>query len=542
MGSLRSDGFVLLVLAISAVSAQNIRFTPAPSNLRFTLENSPTPEKHMVETMPGGMAVFDYDNDGRPDIFFANGASLPGLKKDSPKFRNRLFRNEGGWKFTDVTEEAGLAGEGYALGAAAADFDNDGNVDLFVAGLYRNTLYRNLGNGKFSDVTAASKIRGNEWSVAAGWFDFDGDGKLDLLVANYGRIDLAKPRFCGDSARGLRVYCHPKYFDPRPNQLYRNLGNGAFEDVSVSSGVAAHVGRGMSVAFADYDGDGRMDAFVTNDGLANFLFHNLGGGKFEETALLAGVALLDHGKPVASMGADFRDYDGDGLPDIVVTALNGETFPVFRNLGKGLFQDATHISQIARLSNSYAGWGVAFADFDNDGRKDIFTSNSHVNDLAEQVEAAVYKQANTVFRNAGGGKFAAVPNSGLESALKAHRGAVFADFDGDGRLDAVVTILGEPAELWRNITEGAGNWIGIQLEGTRSNRDGIGAEVLLSGQYNLMTSAVSYASSVVGPVHFGLGSLDKVDRIEVRWPSGAKQIITEGIVVNRILKIVEPRR
>jgi hypothetical protein len=306
--------------------------------------------------------------------------------------------------------------------------------------------------------------------------------------------------------------------------------------------MAAHLGRGMSVAFADYDGDGRMDAFVTNDGLPNFLFHNLGGGKFEETALLAGVALLDHGKPVASMGADFRDYDGDGLPDIVVTALNGETFPVFRNLGKGLFQDSTHASQIAKLSNSYAGWGVALADFDNDGRKDIFTSNSHVNDVVEQVEAAVYKQPNTVFRNAGGGKFAAVANSGLESTKQAHRGAAIADFDGDGKLDAVVTILGQPAELWRNVTEGAGNWIGIQLEGTRSNRDGIGAEVRLAGQHNTMTSSVSYVSSVVGPVHFGLGPLAKVDRIDVRWPSGAKQVITEGIAVNRILKIVEPRR
>ena len=509
-----------------------IRFAPAPSGLRFVLENSPTADKHMVETMPGGIAVFDYNGDGRPDIFFANGASLPDLKKSDAKYHNRLFRNDGGWRFTDVTAEAGLAGEGYSLGAAAADFDNDGHVDLFVAGLYRNILYRNLGNGRFSDVTAQSKIKSNEWSVAAGWFDFDGDGRLDLLVTNYGRIDLAKPRFCGDTARGLRVYCHPKYYDPRPNQLYRNLGGGVFEDVSVSSGIAASAGRGMSIAFADYDADGRMDAFVTNDGLPNFLFRNLGGGKFEETALLAGVALLDHGRPVASMGTDFRDYDGDGKPDIIVTALNGETFPVFRNLGKGMFQDATHASQMARGSNTYAGWGVALVDFDNDGLMDIFTSNSHVNDIVEKFEAAVYRQPNTVFRNIGGGKFALVGDSGLAGAVQAHRGAAFADFDGDGRVDAVVTVLGGPAELWRNVTEPAGNWIGVQLDG-----QGIGAEVRVDGQVNLMTSSVSYASSVVGPVHFGLGSKTKVEKIEIRWPSGVVQTVTDVPGINRVIRV-----
>lgn len=527
-----------IFLAPLLALGQSIRFAPAPSSgLRFVLENSPTADKHMVETMPGGIAVFDYNGDGRPDIFFANGAALPDLKKSDPKYHNRLFRNDGEWKFTDVTAEAGVAGEGYSLGAAAADFDNDGHVDLFVAGLYRNILYRNLGNGRFADVTAQSKIKSNEWSVAAGWFDFDGDGRLDLLVTNYGRIDLAKPRFCGDSAKGLRVYCHPKYYDPRPNQLYRNLGGGVFEDVSVSSGIAASAGRGMSIAFADYDADGRMDAFVTNDGLPNFLFRNLGGGKFEETALLAGVALLDNGKPVASMGTDFRDYDGDGKPDIVVTALNGETFPVFRNLGKGMFQDATHVSQMARASNTYAGWGVALVDFDNDGLKDIFTSNSHVNDIVEKFEAAVYKQPNTVFRNVGGGKFALVADSGLSGAVQAHRGAAFADFDGDGRLDAVVTVLGGPAELWRNVTEPAGSWIGIQLDG-----QSIGAEIRVDGgQVNLMTSSVSYASSVVAPVHFGLGSKTKVEKIEIRWPSsGVLQTVTDVPGINRVIRIRKP--
>lgn len=297
------------------------------AGLRFVLENNPTPQKHMIETMAGGVAAFDYNGDGLTDVFFTNGAAIPSLQKDSPKYWNRLFRNDGGMKFTDVTEQADVAGAGYSMGAAAADFDNDGKVDLFVAGVYRNILYRNLGNGKFEDVTARSGIKSDRWSVAAGWFDYDNDGLLDLFVINYAKWTPAFNHYCGDATRNLRVYCHPKYFEPIPNQLYRNRGDGTFEDVSEKAGIAQYTGRGMSVAFADYDGDGFMDAFVTNDNLPNFLFHNRGDGTFEEVALPAGVALLDHGRAIASMGADFRDYDNDGFPDIIVTALTGDTFP-----------------------------------------------------------------------------------------------------------------------------------------------------------------------------------------------------------------------
>jgi hypothetical protein len=518
--------FTLLLLA-------QIRFEPAGTGIDFVLENSPTPDKHMVETMPGGLAIFDYNNDGRPDLFFANGASLPSLRKET-KYANRLYRNEGGWNFRDVTAEAGLAGEGYAMGAAAGDFDGDGYVDLLVAGLNRITLYRNLGNGKFADATAASRIRTENWAVAAGWFDYDLDGRLDLWITNYGRIDLAQPRFCGDATRKLRVYCHPRYFEPRPNQLYRNLGGGQFEDVTETSGIGRHRGRGMSIGFADYDADGRMDVFVTNDGMPNFLFRNLGQGKFEETALLAGVALLDSGKPIASMGTEFRDYDNDGRPDIVLTALNGETFPLFRNQGQGAFTDQTARSQLGRLTNSYAGWGVGLADFDNDGWKDLFTANSHVNDLVEQFEAVRYRQPNTVFRNLGDGKFAAMA-AGLENAVKAHRGAAFADLDGDGRIDAVVTALGEAVEIWRNVSEPAGHWLGLRLRGTGANRDAIGAEVRVAGQLQTMTSTTSYASSVIGPLHFGLGRKTEVD-VEVRWPSG-KTSLWRGVKANQLIEL-----
>jgi hypothetical protein len=526
--------FVLLGALLAAQSPIRFQDVAAGSGLKFVLENGMTPAKRMIETMPGGVAVFDFDHDGLTDIYFTNGAAVPSLKKDDPKFWNRLFRNEGKMRFRDVTEAAGVAGEGYSMGAAAGDFDNDGLVDLFVAGVNRNILYHNLGGGKFADVTAKSGIGSSEWGVAAGWFDFDHDGLLDLMVVNYGSWQGDQNRFCGDESRKLRVYCHPKYFDPRPNQLYRNRGGGVFEDVTGRSGIGAHSGRGMSVAFADYDADGWMDAFVTNDNLPNFLFRNLGKGRFEETALLAGAALLDHGKPVASMGADFRDYDNDGHADLNVTALNGETFPVFRNDGRGGFRDATYSSGVAKLSTGYAGWGNGWVDFNNDGWKDLFTANSHVNDVVEKFEAAVYRQPNTVFVNEGKGRFAAVPHSGLERASRAHRGAAFADFDGDGRVDVVVTALGEPVELWRNVSPQAGGWLAVKLLGKTGNRDAIGARVRIGDQVQWMTTAVSYASSGHVPLHFG----NPQGSVEIRWPGGKVQKV-EAPARDRVIRIAE---
>jgi hypothetical protein len=450
------------------------------STLPFKLENGATPEKHLVETMPGGIAVFDYNQDGRPDIFFTNGAALPSGKK----FANRLFRNEGGMKFSDVTDEAGLAGEGYSIGASVADFDNDGHLDLFVAGLHANRLYRNLGNGRFADVTARAGIQSREWGIAGAWFDADGDGLLDLLVVNYGKIDLTKPRACGESKR---VYCNPKYYPPRPNHFYRNKGAGIFE---LTKSLEAWPGRGMSVSILDYDDDGRLDAFVTNDGLPNSLFRNLGGGNFEETALLAGVALLDSGKPVASMGVDF---DGQHL---AVSALSGETFPLFQKQGKGAFTDRTALSQLGRLTNPYAGWGILFADFDNDGHRDLFTANSHVDDTLTN-----YKQPNTVFRSLGNGKFEAV-DAGLAKTRGAHRGAAVADFDGDGRLDVVVSRIGEEAELWRNVTPDAGESRSVPVSK-------IGERVTIEGQTRVFSPSAGYASSMHVPLHFGLGTKPK---------------------------------
>ena len=525
----------------SAISPIRFREVAQQAGLDFVLHNNPTPRKHMIETMAGGVAAFDYNNDGRVDIFFTNGASIPSLEKDSPKYFNRLYRNDGGMKFTDVTLEAGVAGSGYSMGAAAADYNNDGHTDLFVAGVYRNILYRNLGNGKFEDVTQKAGIKSDKWSVAAGWFDYDNDGWLDLFVVNYAHWTPDYDRYCGDRERNLRVYCHPKYFEGLSNTLYRNRRDGTFEDVSKEAGIAEHVGRGMSLAFADYDNDGFTDVFVTNDNLPNFLFRNRGDGTFQEVALEAGVALTNNGAPIASMGADFRDFNNDGLCDINVTALAGETFPLFRNIGKGSFLDATHESQLGQLSTTRSGWSNGFFDFNNDGWKDLFTANSDVNDLIDLFQSTHYKQPNSMFANLGNGTFRDVSSDAGFSLVRAHRGSAFADFDNDGKIDIVVSALGEPAELWQNVSPDSNHWLVLKLSGTRSNRDGIGTRIKIGDQLNHVTTAVGYASSSPSSVHFGTSKLEKIERIEIRWPSGTIQVLRD-VATNQILEVREPTK
>jgi hypothetical protein len=527
-----------LVLSQSAPPPIEFREVAEAAGIRFVLQNHPTPRKHMIETMPGGIAAFDYNGDGRTDIYFTNGAAIPSLKKEPGKDDNRLYRNDGGMRFTDVTAQAGVAGEGYSMGAATADFDNDGRVDLFVAGVYRNILYHNLGGGRFEDVSAGSGIRSDRWSVAAGWFDYDNDGLLDLFVVNYAKWTPEWDRFCGDSEKNIRVYCHPKYFEGLPNTLYRNLGKGRFENVTARMGIDRHIGRGMSVAFADFDADGFTDAFVSNDNLPNFLFHNVGGKKFEEAGLLSGVALLDHGKPVAGMGADFRDYDNDGRPDVAMTALAGETFPLFRNEGKGAFRDATYSSRLGPASAAHSGWGNAMADFNNDGWKDVFTANSHVNDLVERFEPFHYREPNSVFLNLGNGTFRECSREAGFTSVRAHRGSAIADFNQDGKLDIAVSALGERAELWENVSSGEHAWLLVKLVGTRSNRDGIGARLRLGSQYNAMTSAQGYASSSHFGVFFGLNK-GGAEPLEIVWPSGKVQRIDDP-GKNLALEVREP--
>jgi len=507
------------------------------AGLSFVYKNSPTPDKYFVESAPGGLAVFDYNNDGRPDIFFTNGAPTPAMVKNSPAYSNRLYRNDGGVHFTDVTAAAGVEGVGYAMGAAAADYDNDGHVDLFVAGVRQNQLLHNRGDGRFEDVTAASGIASGDWAVAGIWFDYDNDGRLDLFVVNYVKWTPETNRYCGDQARGVRIYCHPRFFEGLPDRLYRNRGDGTFEDVSSRAGILTHIGKGMSGAIADFDHDGLTDLYVTNDTVPNFLFRNTGNGTFEETGLLAGVSVPASGRPVSSIGVDFQDYDNDGWEDLEITALAGETFPLFHNDGKREFTEATTSAGLAMSTARLSGWCAAFVDADNDGWKDIFTANSHANDRVS--ESTGWNQPNGLWLNDRHGRFQDVSvDAGLAGTVAAHRGCGVADFDGDGRIDIVVLVLGTNAELWHNEADSANGWLTVKLVGTKSNRDGIGARVTVGQQVRTMTSAVGYASSSHAGVHFGMGAGVATVRVEVQWPSGIRQVV-EGVKPNQVVEIRE---
>lgn len=517
------------------------RDVSAAAGVTFVLQNHPTAEKHLIETMAGGVAAFDYDNDGLVDIFFTNGAKLPSLKKTDSSYHNRLYRNQGGMKFADVTARAGLQGSGFSTGVAAADYDNDGDIDLFVAALPAAALYRNRGDGSFEPVTDQVGIKDAKWPIAAGWFDYDNDGRLDLFIVSYLDWSPQESMYCGDRKANFRTYCHPKFFNGTRNGLYRNNGDGSFEDVSNKAGISDHIGKGMSVAFADYDDNGFVDVFVTNDAVPNFLFHNNGDGTFREVGLEAGPALTDDGKAVSAMGVDFRDYNNDQLPDIVFTALWGETFPVFRNQGGGFFQDATYQSKVGVLSANRSGWGVGLADLNNDGWKDLFVTNSHVTDNVERFsDTETYKQSNSVWLNQGDGSFADGSLDAGEgfSVRAAHRGSAITDLNNDGRLDIVVASLGGAAEVWENVTPKDNHWLGIRLRGTKSNRDGIGARIQVRGQSNLMTSSVGYASSSHGPVHFGLGPEEGPVSVEILWPSGIRQVV-EGVEIDQAVTFEE---
>jgi enediyne biosynthesis protein E4 len=510
-------------------AAQPVQFTRKDA-IDFRLEHFPTEEKHLISTMAGGLAVFDFDGDGLMDVFFSNGAGIPLLRKTGPRFWNRLYRNAGNWQFEDVTEAQGLQGEGFAMGAAVGDFDNDGRPDLFVPGVQRNLLYRNTPGG-FIEVSREAGIRDETWSVAAAWFDYDRDGWLDLFVVNYLDWKPDMDRYCGDKAKGIRVYCHPREYNGLPNRLYRNRGDGTFEDVSQHAGVSKHIGKGMSAAVLDADGNGWPDIFVTNDTVPNFLFLNKGDGTFEESALRLGVALNDQGQPISSMGVDAQDYDNDGKLDLIVTALTGENFLLLRNAGETGFQDTTFPSRLGSLAARRSGWGAILADLNNDGWKDLFTANSHVTDNVEKLRSERYREPNAVFLNRNG-IFATAQEIGPAAA---HRGVAVADLDNDGRLDAVVTVLGDRPEIWRNETPG-GNWLRVKLEG-----QSIGASVRVGSQLQQQSSASGYASSTLDALHFGLGSETEVPEIEVIWLSGTRQTI-RNTKAGQTLVVREPAR
>ncbi|HEY4762398.1 MAG TPA: CRTAC1 family protein [Candidatus Sulfotelmatobacter sp.] len=553
--------FVIMVAlgltALRLATAPNppaIRFEniTAKAGVNFITRNSPTPNKNQIETMVAGVALLDYDGDGWLDIYLVNGAAIPSLQKESPAYWNRLYRNNHDGTFTDVTERAGVAGAGYGMGVAVGDYDNDGKPDIFLANVTGNQLFHNNGDGTFTDVTAKAGLAGAEmdgkkmWSVGAGWFDYNNDGKLDLFVVNYCVWEVNKDPYCHVKG-GVRGYCHPKLYASLHNSLYRNNGDGTFTDVSNETGISAHMGKGMSVSFADYDGDGFLDAFVANDTTPGFLFHNLGGKKFEEVGTQVGVAYAPDGAALSGMGSDFKDVNNDGRPDIWYTAVEHETFPLLINQGNGEFDDLTHASGL-QATKEMSGWGNGIVDFDNDGWKDLFVARANVLDNISELGNRKYPEPNSLFRNLGNGKFAEVgPSAGPDFQEEAaHRGVAFGDLFNDGRMDAVVTVLGGTVEILRNLSETGNHWILLKLVGTKSNRMGIGAQIHITtedgaSQWNEVTTAVGYTASSDSRVHFGLGKNRLIKDVEIRWPSGIKQVLHE-VASDQILTVEEPQR
>jgi hypothetical protein len=531
----------VLIAALAAIGG-SILEVKLPKGVDFTLQNSPTPQKFLIETMPGGVALFDYNNDGLLDIFLVNGGRVDPMHPETflrhdPRYWNRLYRQNKDGSFTDVTEQAGLANAGdgnYGMGVAIGDYDNDGYPDLYVTNYGKNTLYHNNGDGTFTDVTAKAGVAGGGWSVSAGFFDYDNDGKLDLFVTRYMDWDMQHSKDCGGN---FHTYCPPGEFPRTTNILYHNRGDGTFEDVSQRSGIAARKGHGLGVAFADYDGDGFTDIYVANDGMQQFLFHNNGNGTFAEVALQAGAALSLDGGPLSGMGVVFQDYDNDGKPDVIVTTLPRQTYAVFHNDGNGLFSDRGLQTGVSMLSGATSGWGVGLEDFDNDGQKDLFITQGHVLNNVEAIDPSLHYLEPTLLTLNHNGRFERV-DPGTD-ALVSGRGAAFGDLNNDGWIDAITTVLGSHPQFFIN-RGGNAHWLTITLRGTRSNRDGLGARVQANGQTRFATTAGSYESANDKRLHFGLGNA-KSAQIEVFWPSGTRQVLG-NIAADQFLEIREPER
>jgi enediyne biosynthesis protein E4 len=517
------------------------------SKFEYRTNNNFTGRKYFPQPMCGGIAAFDYDNDGRMDLFFTNGSELPELAKTSPAYYNCLLRNRGDGTFEDVTLKAGLTGAalGFCFGVAAADYDNDGFDDLFICNASRNALYHNNGDGTFTDVTAGSGLDvkpANMLSVGAAWFDYDNDGLLDLIVTNYTTWTPQSDIQCRmDDKR--EEYCSPTVYKSVASRLYRNLGGGRFQDVTDSSGIGKALGKGMGIAIADFAGNGRMDIFVANDTEPNFLFINQGDGTFKETGLEFGVAYNAQGDSVSGMGCDAKDFDNDGRVDVLYNDLSGQVFGLLRNDGGKSFTDLTWSSKLGPLTHNLSGWSIGFIDYNNDGWKDIYSANGDVDDLTTSS-----KQHDTMFQNLDGKTLADVTaQMGSDfNFLGYQRGSTFVDLNNDGFLDLVVTSLGERPRILINNALVKNHWIMFDLRGHKSNRNGIGARIRVttaSGRslYNHVTTSVGFMSSSDRRAHFGLGAETKIVLVEIRWPSGIVQRIDHPSV-DQILKVDEPAK
>lgn len=521
------------------------------SGVQFVGKASHTSQKYLIETMGSGVALFDYDNDGRLDIFFANGAPLsdptpPGTipKKTGPEYWNRLFHQKPDGTFEDVTEKAGLQGVGYDMGVAIGDYDNDGHQDIYVTGYGGNRLYHNNGDGTFTDVTESSGTGGSGWCTSAVWVDLDNDGYLDLVVLRYMKWNFPDI-WCGQHRPGYRAYCHPDLFPPITPLVYQNEGNGKFTEVSAQIGLDKP-GKGLGVSIADYNRNGHIDLFIANDSMVEFLYRNKGNGTFQEDGLLAQVAVDGMGLTYAGMGTDFQDYNNDGWPDIIVTDLANQKYALYENNKNGTFNYATYASGLGQATLLHSGWGVRFLDYDNDGWKDIIIAQSHDIDNIHLFDPQLhYREPMMLLQNMRNGKFAEVsPESGAVFHQKwVARGLARGDFDNDGRLDVVVSSNDGPAYVVRNVTENSNHWLTLLLVGHKSNRDAIGAIVKVTtaqgSQWWTVTTAGSYCSASDKRAHFGLGPATEAQTIEIQWPSGIHQTL-HNVKCDQILRVDEP--
>jgi enediyne biosynthesis protein E4 len=520
--------------------------------VRFQHEAPHTSKKYLLETMGSGVALFDYDNDGRLDLFLVNGAEINDPSppaaipaKTAPKYWNRLYHQKSDGTLEDVTEKAGLQGAGYGMGVAVGDYDNDGFEDLFVTGYGGNHLYHNNGNGTFTDVTEKAGVAGNGWSTSAAWVDLDGDGLLDLVVLRYLQWDFTDV-WCGERKQGYRSFCHPDEFRPITPLVYHNEGNGHFSEITKQAGLAKP-GNALGIAIADFNGDGHIDIFIANDSVPEFLYQNKGDGTFEEVGLFAGVGVDGDGHAYAGMGVDFADYDNDGWADLVVSDLAYQKYALYRNNGDGTFTYTTDSAGLGRMTFLHSGWGMRLLDYDNDGRKDLLVGQAHVMDTIELTYPQLhYREPMLLARNTGQGF---VDISG-ESGPVFHepwvsRGMAIGDIDNDGRLDAVVTENGGPAHILHNETDSHNHWLTLNLVGHKSNRDAIGADVRVvtpqGQQQATVATCGSYLSSGDKRVHFGLGVQQIVKEIDIRWPSGIRQILRD-VKADQILRIDEPAK